>query len=866
MLESKLEYTVNELLKNKDPRRNKIYLDEVGELLLKLPYFKMLMEEYPDPDLGPLMFINLLNHLIIQKYEPNSLIWEYNDKVTGVYIIITGEVKIYKPPNKAHLIRYKKIKRKEINLFDEQDNLNKNKKTLSGKYKKATKNLFSKNESSTKIRTRRTSLYRASYFRKNTIVKKQKIRTNRSASCICLSTDIKLEIDLKKKNNNNKNNGELKEYGDEISLTDINFIFRELLNYREFDYIETFGKMIGEDCLLQNLKYRPYCAEALTKCILGFLTINDYHILFDKINSINKANIISFLYNVNYFNNKNNFVHKLYRGIKTILYSKGRYIYKQNDPFRNMFIIKKGNVNINLVKIVKVETDVNPDLILGNNKYKNINHIKELKEIEHFTCDRIFEIKGEYYEKKIYTIVNYGVGEILGNLEYFGHFKNYLCSAQCISNVELYEIDTNLYKKIESNDNIEFLNKKTKNQLEFFRKRINEINIIHKKNNKEFYLGRDKFMKAYYHNNPPLPLKEKEKEFINNPNNPLPIKIKLKNKKLKNTKISPFTSREWASIGKEIKNNIDINKKINEERPKSSSPFITNNKEYAKIFNENNNKNNNIFNINNNIEENMPLFSPKFQSTKSLQFNFIKSRNKTRYKTLSVLKNEKCKKPKIIRKKERQFDYSMIFASNCYNKYLSYSSLSPKNSINEKNTINRINNNFLNKKVHISFRTPPKDIYSFSSSKNITNVSSPKRNIFKKLNEQEESKKENEEENKNEIIEKKILSDKIVNRKIKFNMGTTIAFHGYRVFLPKKIDKKKIRELKRFNSYRIDNVNQFGKKNTILKKETEKEKDYNNVKKNNNNNIEFNRKINNKTKTFINNNIYKPIRIKSFLG
>ena len=851
MLESKLEYTVNELLKNKDPRRNKIYLDEVGELLLKLPYFKMLMEEYPDPDLGPLMFINLLNHLIIQKYEPNSLIWEYNDKVTGVYIIITGEVKIYKPPNKAHLIRFKKIKKKEINLFDEQDNLNKNKKTLSGKYKKATKYLFSKNESNTKIRASRTSLYRASYFRKNTILKKQKIRTNRSASCICLSTDIKLEIDLKKKNNN-KNNAEIKEYGDEISLTDINFIFRELLNYREFDYIETFGKMIGEDCLLQNLRYRPYCAEAFTKCILGFLTINDYHILFDKINSINKANIISFLYNVNYFNNKNNFIHKLYRGIKTLLYSKGRYIYKQNDPFRNMFIIKKGNVNINLVKIIKVETDVNPDLILGNNKYKNINHIKEIKEIEHFTCDRIFEIKGEYYEKKIYTIVNYGVGEILGNLEYFGKFKNYMCSAQCISNVELYEIDTNLYKKIESNENIEFLNKKTKNQLEFFRKRINEINIIHKKNNKEFYLGRDKFMKAYYHNNPPLPLKEKVKKYINNSKNPLPIKIKLKNKILKKTKISPFSSREWAR--KEIKNNIDINRKTSEKRPKSSSPFITNNKEYTNIFNEFNNKNNNI-------EENTTLFSQKFKSNKNLEFNFLKSRNATRYRTLSVLKNEKYKKEKKIKKKERKFDYSMIFASNCFNKYLSYSSLSPKNSINDKNAINRINNNFLNKKIAVSFRTPPKDIYSFSSSKIITNVSSPK-NIFKKINEMEESKKE--QEKKEEIIDKKIISDKIINRKIKFNMGTTIAFHGYRVFLPKKADKKKARELKRFNSYRIDNIKHFGKKSNILKKDTEK--DYKIDNKNHNINIEFNRKINNKTKTIINNNIYKPIRIKSFLG
>ena len=61
----------------------------------------------------------------------------------------------------------------------------------------------------------------------------------------------------------------------------------------------------------------------MTKSILGFLTSHDYHILFDKINAIKRSNIISFLYNLNYFNNKNNFVHKLYRGIKNILF-KGR--------------------------------------------------------------------------------------------------------------------------------------------------------------------------------------------------------------------------------------------------------------------------------------------------------------------------------------------------------------------------------------------------------------------------------------------------------------------------------------------------------------------------------------------------------------
>ena len=115
-------------------------------------------------------------------------------------------------------------------------------------------------------------------------------------------------------------------------------------------------------------------------------------------------------------------------------------------------------------------------------------------------------------------------------------------------------------------------------------------------------------------------------------------------------------------------------------------------------------------------------------------------------------------------------------------------------------------------------------------------------------------------------MNKKLLSDKLINRQNKLNMGTTIAFHGYRVFLPKKIDKKKVRELKRVNSYKIDNIKHFGKKNNIIKIENEKEKNNNNGNKNYNINIEFNRKINKKTKTIINNNVYKPIRIKSIFG
>lgn len=847
MLESKLEYTVNELLKNKDPKKNKMFLDVVGELLLQLPYFKMLMEEYPDPDLGPLMFINLVNHLIIQKFEPNSIIWEYNDDVTGVYIIITGEIKIFKHPHKSNLIRYKKTNKKN-DLFINDNNI-----TLSGKYTKATpKNIFNKNKQKIFKEERRSNFYRTSFFKMNTFKKKNNTKNKKSSSCINIKTNLELKL----------KNGK-KDYKNGIFLTEKNFIYREPLECRELDYVETFGKMIGQDCLIQNLSYRTYGAETLTKSILGFLTSSDYHILFDKINSINRSNIISFLYNINYFNNKNNFVHKLYRGIKTILYSKGNYIYKQNEPFRSMFIIKKGNVNINLATITKVETDINSDLILGENN-KKINHIKDLNEIDRFTSERFFELRGEYYEKKVYTIVNYGVGEILGNLEYFGKIKNYLCSAQCLNNVELYEIDIHLYKRIESPDNIEFLNKKTKKQLEFFKKRIREINFIHNKNNKDYYIGRNKFMKAFFHNNPASPLKEKSKKYINDSKNPIPIKIKIKNKKLNNTKISPFCSYEWASSGV-FDNNFDINYN---EKSTIMSPFITNNKEYTINFNDNKkciindryNNNNNNNEINNNKEHNLLLLSSFNKNKNNLQikFNQIKSTslNQKKYRTLSLLNHGDKKTDKIM--KPKKFDYSQIFAQIELRRFLSYysfKSLSPKNHEQNKNN----HNNVIDKYKVLYLKTPTKRALSSSTPLAISHASSPLNNnntkfINKKLKKRftvkEENKLDIKKEDKVKENIKKIenkFSDKIIH-KHKHKM-TTIDFSGYRVFLPK---EEKGRNFKRYNSERMDEILSFGKKGN--KKEFIKDKeDIINYKKKN---IKRNTTINN-------NNLYKAIRIKS---
>ena len=855
MFESQLEYTVSEIIKNRDEKQTQINLESLGDLLLKLPYFKMLMEKYPD--LFPIMFINLLNHLTFVKYEPNSLLWEYNDPVSGVYIIITGEVKIFKPPKKEDLIRSKKTDKKD--QFKENSNKSKNIKFFSNNYKilsernKKFKKIIKKNDSQL-LSSRQSNLNYSSANKayngkklENNIIKrssssqliKPKTNSNKFSKIFTKNNINNISINNISNgiNNNDKDKMPKKEYANEISLTEKNFCYKEPLDGRIIDYIETFGQIIGEDCLIRNLNFYPYCAETLTKCYLGFISTKDYHLIFDRINSISKTNIISFLYHVNYFNNKNNFLHKLYRAIKIKIYKKGSYIFRQNDPFRTMFIIKNGNVDINVSKIEKIKSDINSDLVIGNNnihsnkktrnKYKNRSN--NMGEFEHFTNERFFEIKGEYYENKEYTVVNYGIGEILGNIEYYGNIRKYLYSALCLTNVEIYEIDINLYRRIESFENYEFLNKKTLEQLRFFKRRMTEINLIHNKNIYDDYTSRNKFMKIFYERHPPTPSVENSR-YINKAKEPFPITIKMKNKKLNNTKLSPISSFEiqtpvknngtnFSSINNNfssINNNFSSDNDINKKRTSFLNPFITNNKNFTKMFSNDtiNYKNNNRYNFESSNDLNKTTKSifnlsikKKHHSEKKMTLNYLISQEKDKNKNY-LSKNE------IEREetnKRRKLDYTKIIVSHAFSHFLSQSYLNPKCRAKDKEenifncNIRKVNALFKNK-YKISLYASSKDVLS-------TNISSPKINNSNSINIASQKSKRDIILNKADEIKNlnnKILSEDNKDDKITTDSAnkikTTISFHGYRAFLQKKENNIIKRNTPKIKSFKMNNL------------------------------------------------------------
>ena len=568
MFEEKLESAVNELLKNKNPKKNQLYLKNVGDLLLQTPYFKSFMEAYPD--LGPLMYVNLLNSLKFKKYKPKTILWDYNDLIDGVYIIISGEVKIYSPPVPSSLIRCKNIQKNQKYFAENNTDKSISKIEKFTSLKEVKNSNFNVINFPLDFMEKRERIFGSNLYNTyNQLLKKKK----KSLKMIkYASAKFRNNLTLQTKKYKNISKKEL-----EITLTETNFILREPQEARKVDYIESYGKMIGEDDLLQELKYRRYACETLSKCILGFLSNKNYHLFFDKINRKKNSNIISFLYKVNYFNNKNNFIHKLCRAMRIKNYKKGTIIYKKNMPYLNMYLIKDGTVEISFVKLNKYSSELNSDLIIdeqNKNNNKSVSCNKSSNNFYHFIKERNFELKGEYFKKNLYTLVNYGEGELLGNIEYLYDINKYLYTAKCITDVVLFEIDIKAFNKIQKPYNIEFFIEKTKQQIKYLNKRVKEINLMHEKNDEDQYKSRNKFMKIFYQRNPPLSSLRIYNKYINNSKNPFPINIKIKNKKLINTRISPLCLYEFAS-------HI-----INRKKQKSQNLFITNNIDYTKNFNK----------------------------------------------------------------------------------------------------------------------------------------------------------------------------------------------------------------------------------------------------------------------------------------
>ena len=343
------------------------------------------------------------------------------------------------------------------------------------------------------------------------------------------------------------------------------------------------GYALGEPVNYSQTNISNKIVQACKKSILGYIKYQKYKKIMNEIKSLESNQIICFIKSLNLFGNMNNFIEKLKQNLTYKKYLKGSYIFKQGEEYKTFYIIKNGNVNISMNVNKTIKSSIEQDLLIGNNNKRN------------FTHERKHELNGYYVEKINYNLVNFGNGEIVGDIEYYKHYTKYLYTVKCLNTVEFFEINLKMFKKliVECGDNLNRYHEKIKKKINFFEKRIKEINTAIKRKNETIF-QKDRFTKIFLDNHIYKQNKENNK-FINSFSKPLgEIKIKYNSKKMLNCScgnISHYMKKkndQNTSGIKEDKNNFPNYKSLLFNGKKLLSPqsvnqensFMENSKNY----------------------------------------------------------------------------------------------------------------------------------------------------------------------------------------------------------------------------------------------------------------------------------------------
>ena len=223
------------------------------------------------------------------------------------------------------------------------------------------------------------------------------------------------------------------------------------------------------------------------------------------------------------------------------------------------------------------------EFLLGNNS-----------KTERFTTSRIHELKGNYKENNNYNLVNYGEGEIIGGIEFMKNLKKYLYTAKCLTEAELIGFNIKEFKYVNKIKLSQNFKDKINEQLNFFIKRIKNINNNIK--NSTIFSKQNKFIKTFLESH--IDKKEQEKKF-NYLYNIFDSKIKLyKPKHFNKTNIRPLSAAfKNKSINKSKSKRNYLIIKYNKIKNKLERPKSTNYKSYT-LRNKNN------FKLKKNITEN----------------------------------------------------------------------------------------------------------------------------------------------------------------------------------------------------------------------------------------------------------------------
>ena len=493
-------------------KKDKQIIDKLKLIFKDSLYFRCLKRIYPSYMEN--ILISLITSFKYKKYKPHEIILNYNEIIKNMYFVVQGKLNIYRMSSS-------KIKLLITTLLRQNKNIGNWKEILD-------------------------------YF--NNFVKRYVRAINNKNINMYEKNQINIPIDS--------------EINKIIKINDLeNFFISIINNNKSCDYSLEEGKVFGEEYLYNNINFCNFIVESDSDSIIAELPKENYEKIYKKVNIIEKSTVTNFLVNLKIFNSSNLFLPKLQRCFIKRNFEKNSIIFKQNDPFRTFYVIRKGKVNLSLKISKKVNCNLEPELIMGDLSNQRI------------TSREDFVIKGNYLEKNDFNLITIQEGEFIGDIEYYKKENKYLYTAKCVEDdCILFEIDIfifeNLIKNnISINKNLKGFFDKIKEKINIYQERIYSM----KRNNSTFkksdyLLSKNLFTKNLLINHP---IKE-DKTNIN-----IKYLLNSSNKKINKSDyfyygvISPFLNKHSSSQKRNKKfNKIQINEDFFTSRSNSKEEGI----------------------------------------------------------------------------------------------------------------------------------------------------------------------------------------------------------------------------------------------------------------------------------------------------
>ena len=319
---------------------------------------------------------------------------------------------------------------------------------------------------------------------------------------------------------------------------------------KEIDYILYKGDEYGKEDIKKEK--REVQVESRTKCILGFLSIQDWILIFEKTNILEKNDLINFLSKINIFKDINNIVlNNLCDLIKIKKVSKSEFLVKKDDPFKFIYIIRYGSFKIFFNTKIKITSEFDLNNFSNPKKRTQSTNVK-------------YKFKKNYFDKLQYQIIFLFHGEFIGDIEYYLGKEKYVLFAKCSSeDTQVIEINLKTFESV-CNKRMKFIFlKEVKNKINYFEKRCKEIKKVHKKKN----FGLKNRYKLMIINN----IEEQNKEEFEKMENKIKYRNQSNDKKL-NTVITSFAQKSNIFLTDTNKSNNALSlffEKINKHRKKS---------------------------------------------------------------------------------------------------------------------------------------------------------------------------------------------------------------------------------------------------------------------------------------------------------